>query len=359
MKRIILSLTVLWLSSVSFGQEVFDSTSKYTPSKISEQVRPLEIVEHTPDILRKSYFYKSALQVKYGKLNEEDFKQLKSSFNNSSLVKFDLEREYELIDFLPPVGQALLNQVMFVTERELRLEKTQELSDYYRGDYRGVIRTQTLSNCEGTAYEFLRSMWGRSDGSFAVYLPDRYAIEVALKEGAQRVKQEDLRVGDLLVVRAWSEFLGAADIQHVAVVVGENLVFEKTGGYYDEPYRIFRITDVIQGLKNQLDTNADEGSPVQVQEPEYYRFAPETLAKRLDWEGVGNLEAAGLGSIQKPLQSLGVNIELFYPGFTVNMGGKPVPFAQIVEKIPLVLDKSNGRYVLDSNHPQVQYFSKF
>lgn len=178
------------------------------------------------------------LDIKLGKLTQTQFNQLKARFGATSQVPYQANRIYELTDFLPPVVQALLNHTYEVTYVDVRT-RNEEISFLFKG---GVA---TASNCFNTTIETLRSLNGINPTTHRFYFPDRWKVTDYFRQNMALVKPTQARTWDALTfVGGHSGYLKA--IQHTALVITDDIVFEKTDASSDDPYRLSYTKDVLK-----------------------------------------------------------------------------------------------------------------
>ncbi|MFZ9888324.1 MAG: LysM peptidoglycan-binding domain-containing protein [Myxococcota bacterium] len=177
------------------------------------------------------------LDVRFGRLTQAQFDELKASFGGRSRVKFDSTRDYSAVDFLPPALQALVGQDLDRRD-PVTLPGTAALGD---GDpRRGDLRIGLSPNCHGTAWEAMRAYQGDATKSVALgygdmirmhdLVADDKAFETLGSVPAGRandVFKLGMRPGDLVQFREVTNFQRITTLLHSAVYVGNGLFFEK------------------------------------------------------------------------------------------------------------------------------------
>ena len=190
-----------------------------------------------------------SLELGFGRLDKKQFELLKAEFGGLSEVPHTATRDYSVIDFLPPVVQALVHRDYDATAG-VTLPGTQSLRD---GPGEDLIVSIT-PNCHGTAYEVARSYQQRVRPPTvsvlygdAMPMVDAYDDTKLFKPlGAAKPGDDparllaQLRPGDLLAHRTWMD--GApGSLLHSAVYLGGGLVFEKPDTEVEgneTPYRL-------------------------------------------------------------------------------------------------------------------------
>lgn len=321
-------------------------------NKIVEKLfKNAQITLRAPDLLQEEYYNTTVYEVKFGKMSREEFNALKSYYNNSSEVKYSPNRSYELVDFLPPMAQATLNKVFKAKTNMLDID-TPSLRDFFMDNFYGSVELQTLSNCWNAAFGFLNSML-KGSKLLTLFLPNPYSVEAALDDYKQIDNVKDLIPGDLVVIKARDPNYAEEQIQHVAVVIGPNLVFEKTEAYGLSPFRIFKLDETIAQVNERIFDNDMEALPVT------FRRASENSFSRPWLKEIGNLEAIGLSDIVNAIKAHGVDPSGVYIGTAADSMGKPVLMSQLAVTIPLVIDEETGHYRPDPSHENTARFESF
>lgn len=196
------------------------------------------------------------VQVDFGTLDEATYLKLMNHYGGSTaLVGYDKTRKYELIDFLPPKMQALVNRWMPLTQEELTTLPTEY----------GVGLNLTLPvkayngghNCWTSVYEVLRDIdvpfekqtlksYYLADVFFELDFaqhPNVQAFEILEGEDIEK-RNEGRMPGDVLVVHLVGVSL-RGNLAHAAIWIDDDLYFEKTNIGYDHPIRLARWSDVI------------------------------------------------------------------------------------------------------------------
>jgi|GEM_PF-5708276 len=223
------------------------------------------------------------LNAKIGKIDRSTFDLLKSLYNNSSKVKFDSDREYNLQDFLPPYAQAFNNKLFPPVIYNYRDSGLMDLFD--GGEVWPIVKNgvEVSSNCWNASIEYLMSLYGLSNDEAYLYVPGMYSTATYFTDNSDIVEESEVLPGDVLVVANAEDDLLGATIQHTAIVIGPNLVFEKVAPDAKAPYRISFLSD-IKSKFEKLTTDEDWLIP----EVKFtYHRIDVSKAKRIDLESLG------------------------------------------------------------------------
>lgn len=201
------------------------------------------------------------LDVRFGKVTASQFDALKAEFGGKSQVKFDANREYTAIDFLPPAVQALVNRDVDPGE-PVTIKGTKRLNASL-GNQGGDIEINSSPNCHGTAWEAMRSFQGGNgthvsllygdaqlaDGHYVD--PSKFSPLGTAEPGKAPPFLDALKPGDVVAFRQ-----GEYTLLHSAVYVGGGLFFEKpnteSDKYDESPYRLATYDQVLAPIQEFL-----------------------------------------------------------------------------------------------------------
>lgn len=216
------------------------------------------------DKLATSDYPRVSLRVVFGRLTEAQCNKVRKIYADSwqdGLSGVDCAkaagRNFELVDFLTPAMQAT-SQLAFEseqtrTQRPLSAEERAFLQDavlqsgYGALDPDAAFRVNRVlaANCWGTAFEILR----RSSTAFSVfYEGGGDAIDKYFSDNTSLIAERRLDVpfsqelvgrfafGDVILFHAAED--GLKRLMHAAVLVDENLLFEKIGAGFEDVYRL-------------------------------------------------------------------------------------------------------------------------
>ncbi len=199
-------------------------------------------------------------QVVFGRLNRRQFEHLKRVYPASSAVRYERGRIYELIDFLPPTIQALVNH-RFIIQTQI-LGELQRLSALNPSPTdRNSLLVQT--NCWNTALEVLRAetdriaiAFGDSPAVLGAFRNPRYSERVRFLDRRQNPVEVDrilspaaigernrgLEPGDLLLIPSND----GQELKHAAIFIDDDFYFEKTGTEDPFLYRLVPYSEIIR-----------------------------------------------------------------------------------------------------------------
>jgi hypothetical protein len=177
----------------------------------------------------------------FGKLTQSQFDAVHKELGGKSSVKFDANRNYSVVDFLPPALQALANKDLEVPDL-LTLKGTKKIASeehYFPRD--NDHQVGLTMNCHATAYEGMRAYQGANANQVAVFYGEMITMDgivqdaakfqtthVLAKGDAAKIKELDLKPGDLVQFYREAEMASAStDLMHSAIYVGGGLFFEK------------------------------------------------------------------------------------------------------------------------------------
>ncbi|MCA2960770.1 MAG: hypothetical protein IOD12_10990 [Silvanigrellales bacterium] len=314
------------------------------------------------------------VQVKFGTLSEPNYSLLMDHYGGQKIVPFSATREYELVDFLPPKIQALVNRWFFTTMEEL---------PNMPPDWKGLGLQQetavsTAMNCWHTAYEVIRDfgkpwkeMTGRLGGfglleastllGESTKIPrDVFALErsqwekevisaslktndaSALLAGTKRATRNANRaVGDMLEVKTAFAPIAPA---HVALWIDDDLYFEKTNIGFDDPIRLAFYEDVVEPYFGQ----DEEGRPMTLS---FVRWSSDKslFPAQESFAGKDPVEMDRSSRGQAPLSKLPPDIaKSVISSLDAGTGGGPVIWAPYrILSFPLVQNPTTGRVEMD------------
>lgn len=194
------------------------------------------------------------LEIRFGKLTSDQFDSLKAYFGGFSQVTYSPEREYDLLDFLPPAIQAVANQVfepvyLSSNGRAGRMGEKLGLREnhiLFSADKNGM---SNFTNCWNTTIEILqniRSLKAGTSSEYMVYWPGRWETNDLLSEDkySDLIDEREVRTGDVIIFKQRNTEIDFTMIQHTAFVLTSELVFEKTDTSENDAYRISLRRDV-------------------------------------------------------------------------------------------------------------------
>lgn len=239
---------------------------------------------------------KYVLQINIGRVSAEQFAKLHAMYGGQSQVPYNANKAYNLIDFLPPVIQATVNQTF-----EPKSYNTMALSDAFdvtdenmTGELWGLMKNGAsfFTNCWGTSMEVIKFLRDPQMKTYTFSWPARWSTDETLKSDtySKMVRSNQTRFGDMMLVSMKDD--GATGemaymLQHSAVVLGENLLFEKTDTTENDPYRLSLKADVLSKYSELFGKNGKiqfrrfsaDKEPLPTEAPVSEPFDAPTLAK--------------------------------------------------------------------------------
>lgn len=201
---------------------------------------------------RNDYLSKAALQtleVRFGQIDRATFDRLHATFGGLSRVPYAPARSYDLVDFLPPAVQALVNQDVELPAPKVIPNSAQWLSLFEAPDPTlPDVELSPTTNCHGAAHAIARAYQGVDD-TLEVYFgdadpaqwvaADHFSTVHTLDPGhSDGLSQLELQPGDLV---QFHRPFGVDTLLHSAVHVGGGVFFEKPNTeleHEDSPYRL-------------------------------------------------------------------------------------------------------------------------
>ena len=219
----------------------------------SIQLSEASNIEHqclvTTDESSPLEFWKNRLSFDFGKISEQDFIFLKDTYsgwsNSQSAVSYDKNKSYQLIDFLPPLIQAL-NGHRFIPEETALKNEDWDFWEHL-SDSPNDLKKYLYMNCWGLVYEVLRAakhsqaeptifmaqaslmlaqLRNNSDILLSLQEPSEFPIPGALS-----------KPGDIILVMHKSS-AGYEYLDHIVIAIDDGIYFEKAGTGEDVPIRI-------------------------------------------------------------------------------------------------------------------------
>jgi hypothetical protein len=194
------------------------------------------------DKTAKLPFWQGSLGFQLGRLSYARWQKLTKLYgawhNVSLLAPYSPQRNYELLDFMPPTLQAWDRHRFYAQE--------QTLSGQDFGGVRSPLtKIQLVTNCWGTLYEALRLAHEPQVQSPVLFVTAAQPMLETLRQISIAVEGE--QPGDIVLIlhrHGDREYL-----DHAALVIDRNLFFEKAGTGDEVPYR-FVESQTLQQIWN-------------------------------------------------------------------------------------------------------------
>ncbi|WP_299403410.1 hypothetical protein [Acaryochloris sp. IP29b_bin.148] len=184
------------------------------------------------DAQAKLPVWEMALEFEFGRLTYPQWQQLVTTYaswhNHRNLADYDRDRNYTLMDFMPPVMQAW-NRHQFHTQDLLSITTSAA------NPASQLILTKLVTNCWGTLYEILRLAKQDNPPAPMLFVTDSHSMLRALRQRSTQI-QTHPQPGDFVLV--YHHHGPQTYLDHVALVVDQQLFFEKAGAGDHVPYRL-------------------------------------------------------------------------------------------------------------------------
>lgn len=188
--------------------------------------------------------WQDRLSFHFGKISQSEFNQLKETYSgwskSPSIVPYNPNRSYQLIDFLPTLIQAL-NSHRFIPESTIA--KSQ---DRYLKQFPSSKKKQLYMNCWGVVYEVLRAAIN-PQAQPAIFMAQGSQILKQLRDNSQQLlvlsepefplPPQSIKPGDVILITHTSS-TGQEYLDHTAIAIADGIYFEKAGTGANVPIRI-------------------------------------------------------------------------------------------------------------------------
>lgn len=180
------------------------------------------------DTSEKWSFWQTSLGVQFGKISKLQWQKLSQRYGNWHRHRspYQASRQYTLLDFLPPVIQAL--------DRHRFISETRSISD--------SSEQQLVTNCWATLYEILRLSQRPTSESPVLFITEAQPMLNLLRRISTPVKI--VEPGDILLVTHRHQQREYLD--HTAIAIDRQIVFEKAGTGDTVPYRLIDLGTIRQ-----------------------------------------------------------------------------------------------------------------
>ena len=199
--------------------------------------------------------WQSRLSFDFGQLSQTDFNKLQTIYGRwsqqKSLVTYHPQQSYQLIDFLPPLVQAL-NSHRFVPEvTKLKLTKKQNshsLDNAKQTEEKFLdLKPSLYLNCWGLTYEIWRAA-KQANSKPTLFMAQSSLMLEQIQRNSVKVlsleKSDQLPIpgvitqpGDLILIWHRSKS-GNIYLDHTAIAVADGVYFEKAGTGENVPIRL-------------------------------------------------------------------------------------------------------------------------
>ena len=188
----------------------------------------------------KGSAWSQSLGFHFGRLHYKQWRQLMQIYgtwhHSRNLGPYQPERDYRLVDFLPPVVQAL-NHHQFIQETaEPAHQSLPDLRPELTPNSRPT-RVVLAANCWGTLYEILRLASQPRPQTFTVFTTAREPIHHLFRRISVPVIGSP-QPGDIVLIDYFNPTENREYLHHAALVVDRDVFFEKSGAGDDLPFRL-------------------------------------------------------------------------------------------------------------------------
>lgn len=269
------------------------------------------------------------LTISFGKLTPAQFELAKKYFFYSRLPSayapvYDAQKNYELIDFLPPKVQALANRRTFEGFEMSTPTWFKKYMPQYLGFTPETLLTQT--NCWGTVHDVListrfptKAILFNIDDIVSYYQNPKFFSSVS---NVQNLKPYD-------VILYYYESDGARIVDHAALYLGHGLIYQKDGLSEMDHYKITFLKQ-RSGLENHMYYRPLDKVPIQTVEELY---------------GFSNKKPKISSSLAAELKD--ANKKAFFDSLVLQDNGANKFFTTTAIKLALTKNAKTGRWEYD------------
>lgn len=205
--------------------------------------------------------WEASLGFEFGRLTYRQWQRLVTTYgtwhNRQNVADYDRDRNYNLMDFMPPIMQAW-NRHRF-HEQEVAASPMLARQPQHR-----LTTTKLAANCWGTLYEILRLAKQDNPPAPTLFVTDSHSMLNTLRQRSMKI-QAHPQTGDIVLV--YHQHGNRTYLDHVALAVDQQLYFEKAGAGDDVPYRLI-----------------DHQTLEQIWNPDIYRFEYRRPYSQHQWQ---------------------------------------------------------------------------
>lgn len=340
------SLRDMVVANSSMVGELSFAKKNGIPSKVFKEIVAPELEEEN-----RNY----RLRVEFGKLTKVQYDLLMNRFGGEGLVTFDVNRNYELVDFLTPKIQALDGRwFLTVTEPESRIPIQWNDPKLVLSGNREPVDVSDGFNCWMVLYEILRDIkkpFAERKMTFSFFgsaIAGPMFKAGATFSDAGKLKKPDWQpnannaarnanraVGDVLVIHSQFNFNAPA---HVAMWIDDDIYFEKTNFSSEDPMRLAFFNDVVSPYLGQ----DDESQPLRM---EFLRLGPtaKPLPSPESFAGVYPFKVGEIDGIKLPKLPPDIQKSVIFSLDTTLGGSLGTYSVSRIVTVPLQRDAKTGR----------------
>lgn len=247
-------LKVLFFLSIPFSlllsrptQAEFVTLGADKKKSCSHQLNEVKNIAYQCQIITDSSnplkVWQDRVSFQFGKLSAAEFNHLSNIYSgwseSKSAVTYSRDRDYQLVDFLPPIIQALDSHRFIPESTKLsnhNLEKSLPAD----------IPKQLYLNCWGVIYEVLRMAYEpqtqptifMGQGSIVLDLLRKNSEQLmTFQEPEDNIPPSMTQPGDIILIMHQSSS-GQEYLDHIAIMIDDGIYFEKAGTGAEVPIRI-------------------------------------------------------------------------------------------------------------------------
>ncbi len=211
-----------------------------TLSRLLNRPVAYEIFDNAlPEMQRRSPESKEIIQIPLGKLTQEEFNKLRDYFPFQSQINWEKNREYDLVDFLSPVMQALSGK--YLKERydsDLPWMNQEDI------DLRTTSVSQ-VSNCFTTTWEILRNLFlpVNQQVFHAFWWNDEMTFDLLTRPDiSEAISEQRSNTGDAVIFFGENNKGGDTFriLLHTAIRITDDLYFDKPDTTSEYGWRLVR-----------------------------------------------------------------------------------------------------------------------
>lgn len=275
----------------------------------------------------------------FKKISEAQYLRVKELFLNKTQVPYSAEREYTLVDFLPPQMQALYGLNFRTQYCELKgLRNFLYDTPLDKEDFTTIT---TSAYCYGTAWNNVVALQSNSLASFYFgHVKPSVAEKYLFSDdyGRRLGNHEKLAFGDLIpIYQVWT--VDYREIVHTPMYLVDGIVFEKEDSSSRTGFRIVGLDDTIKGTAEEVSER-------------YRRKILVTKRRLLGHEkNLPPISEVGVYRGPKVLQVFGPEyVDRLTKTEYLNMGGGTVRTVELLMEIPFTVDSAGRGQLIKRDH---------
>jgi cell wall-associated NlpC family hydrolase len=226
-------IVLLGLSSASFPAQgefrrVPLGVEQSCPARLQSNLGIPYRCQRWADRTAKLPLWQDFLGFRFGRLRYSDWRYLMriyGSWHNARLLSpYDARRSYELLDFMPPMIQALDKHRFYMQQTPI----------IQNNDAKTLAVAQLVTNCWGTVYEILR-LAKASKAESPVLFATAADPMLSILRRVSTSPATSMQPGDILLIS--HRHRDREYLDHAAIAIDRGLFFEKAGTGDEVPYR--------------------------------------------------------------------------------------------------------------------------